>query len=48
MTLYQAGTIAKLALCTHLLGVGFADEWNAEHIRQNIAKALAYANATEF
>lgn len=47
-TLHQAGAVAKLALCAHLLDVGFADEWNAEHIRQDIAKALAYANATGF
>lgn len=48
MTLHQAGAVAKLALCAHLLDVGFADAWNAEHIRQDIAKALAYANATGF
>ncbi|RJG56018.1 hypothetical protein D0Z70_07445 [Sphingobium terrigena] len=47
-TLHQAGAVAKLALCAHLLDVGFADDWNAEHIRQDIAKALAYANATGF
>ncbi|WP_253716906.1 hypothetical protein [Sphingomonas sp. AP4-R1] len=47
-TLHQAGAVAKLALCAHLLDVGFADEWNAEHIRQDITKALAYANATGF
>lgn len=47
-TLHQAGAIAKLALCAHLMDVGFADAWNAEHIRQDIAKALAYANATGF
>ncbi len=47
-TLHQAGAIAKLALCAHLLDVGFADDWNAEHIRQDVAKALAYANATGF
>ncbi|MGH6616714.1 hypothetical protein [Sphingomonas sp.] len=47
-TLHQAGGIAKLALCAHLLDVGFPDAWNAEHIRQDIAKALAYANTTGF
>lgn len=47
-TLHQAGTVAKLALCAHLLDIGFADDWNADHIRQDIAKALAYANATGF
>ncbi|MFD1104225.1 hypothetical protein [Sphingobium olei] len=47
-TLHQAGASAKLALCAHLLDVGITDEWNAEHIRQDITKALAYANATGF
>ncbi len=47
-TLHQAGGVAKLALCAHLLDVGFPDNWNAAHIRQDIAKALAYANATGF
>ncbi len=47
-TLHQAGAVAKLALCAHLVDVGFADAWNAEHIRQDITKALAYANATGF
>jgi hypothetical protein len=40
-TLHQAGAVAKLALCAHLLDVGFADEWNAEYIRQDITKTLA-------
>lgn len=47
-TLHQAGAVAKLALCAYLLDVGFSDAWNADHIRQDIAKALAYANATGF
>lgn len=47
-TLHQAGGVAKLALCAYLLDVGFPDTWNAEHIRQDIVKALAYANATGF
>lgn len=46
VTLHQAGTVMKLALCAHLLDVGVADAWAAAHIRQDIAKALAYANAT--
>jgi hypothetical protein len=46
VTLHQAGTVTKLALCAHLLDVGVADAWAAAHIRQDIAKALAYANAT--
>lgn len=46
VTLHQAGAIAKLALCAYLLDIGFPDDWNAAHLRQDIAKALAYANAT--
>ena len=46
VTLHQAGAVAKLVLCAHLLDIGFPDDWNAVHIRQDIAKALAYANAT--
>ncbi|WP_371431959.1 hypothetical protein [Novosphingobium sp.] len=45
-TLHQAGSIAQQALCAYLLDIGFADPWNARQIRQDIAKALAYANAT--
>ncbi|NWK94685.1 hypothetical protein DM806_03190 [Sphingobium lactosutens] len=47
-TLHQAGSVAKLALCAYLLDVGFSDAWNAAHIRQDIDKSLAYANATGF
>jgi hypothetical protein len=36
------------ALCAYLLDVGFADAWNARHIKQDIAKSLAYANASGF
>jgi hypothetical protein len=46
--LHRAGSIAKLALCAYLLDVGFPDAWNVEHIRQDVAKALTYANATGF
>lgn len=46
VTLHQSGAVAKLALCAHLLDIGVPDEWAATHIRQDIAKALAYANAT--
>lgn len=45
-TLHTAGSVAKLALCAHLLDVGFPDLWNAEYTRQDISKVLAYANAT--
>lgn len=47
-TLHQAGAVAKLSLCGYLLDVGFPDAWLAVHIRQDITKALAYANATGF
>lgn len=46
--LHQAGFVCQQALCAYLLDVGFADEWNAQHIKQDIAKALAYANACGF
>lgn len=44
--LYQAGIVAQLALSSHLLDVGFADEWNARYVRLDVAKAFGYANAT--
>lgn len=46
--LHVAGFICQQALCAYLLDIGFADEWNAQHIKQDIAKALAYANACGF
>lgn len=46
--LYRAGITAQLALSSHLLDVGFPDEWNARHIGLRVAKSLAYANATGF
>ena len=46
--LYRSGIVAQLALSSHLLDVGFADEWNARHIRLDVAKSLAHANATGF
>ncbi|WP_317153438.1 hypothetical protein [Sphingopyxis indica] len=46
--LYQSGIVAQLALTSHLLDVGFSDQWNARHVRLDIAKGLAYANATGF
>lgn len=46
--LHQAGFVAQQALCAYLLDIGFADTWNAHHIKQDIAKALAYANACGF
>lgn len=46
--LYQSGIVAQLALSSHLLDVGFSDDWNARHIRLDVDKGLAYANATGF
>jgi len=46
--LYQSGIVAQLALTSHLLDVGFSDRWNARYVRLDIAKGLAYANATGF
>ncbi|AMK24646.1 hypothetical protein K426_18580 [Sphingobium sp. TKS] len=45
---YRSGIVAQLALSSHLLDVGFSDEWNARHIRLNVAKSLVHANATGF
>ena len=44
--LYKSGIVAQLSLSSHLLDVGFADAWCARHIGLQIAKSLAYANAT--
>lgn len=44
--LYSAGVAAQLALSSHLLDVGFDDQWCARHIGYRVAKSLAYANAT--
>lgn len=46
--LYSAGITAQLALSSHLLDVGFDDQWCARHIGYRVAKSLAYANATGF
>lgn len=46
--LYQSGIVVQLALTSHLLDVGFSDRWNAANIRLDVAKGLAYANATGF
>jgi hypothetical protein len=46
--LHQAGFVCQQALCAYLLDMGFADDWNARHIKQDIAKALGYANACGF
>lgn len=44
--LYYSGIVAQLALSSHLLDIGFEDEWCARHIGLRVAKSLAYANAT--
>lgn len=44
--LYQAGIVAQLALSSHLLDVGFPDDWCARQIGLEVARSLAYANAT--
>lgn len=46
--LYHAGITAQLALSSHLLDVGFADDWCARYIGLRVAKSLTYANATGF
>jgi hypothetical protein len=46
--LYQTGIVLQLGLSSHLLDVGFTDQWCARHIGLNIARSLAYANATGF
>jgi len=43
--LYRAGIVAQLALSSHLLDVGFDDNWCARHIGLQVSKSLAYANA---
>jgi len=45
-TFYYSGIVAQLALSSHLLDIGFEDEWCARHIGLRVAKSLAYANAT--
>jgi hypothetical protein len=44
--LYNAGIVTQLALSSHLLDAGFSDDWCARHIGLNVARSLAYANAT--
>lgn len=46
--LYFAGITVQLGLSSHLLDVGFDDQWCARHIGLRVAKSLAYANATGF
>jgi len=44
--LYYSGIVAQLTLSSHLLDIGFDDEWCARHIGLRVAKGLAYANVT--
>ncbi|HEX8055645.1 MAG TPA: hypothetical protein VF481_03205 [Novosphingobium sp.] len=44
--LYGSGIVAQLALSSHLLDVGFPDDWCARYIGLFVARSLAYANAT--
>lgn len=46
--LYFAGITAQLALSSHLLDVGFPDDWCARHVGYQVSRSLAYANATGF
>lgn len=44
--LYMTGVTIQLALSSHLLDVGFDDEWCARHLALDVGKALRYANAS--
>jgi hypothetical protein len=46
--LYQTGIAIQLGLSSHLFDVGFTDQWCARHVGLNVARSLAYANATGF
>jgi hypothetical protein len=46
--LYYAGIVAQLALSSHLLDVGFPDDWCARHVSLHVDRSLAYANASGF
>lgn len=46
--LYFAGITAQLALSSHLLDVGFPEDWCARHVGYQVSRSLAYANATGF
>jgi hypothetical protein len=46
--LYWTGVVMQLGLSSHLLDVGFSDEWCKHHVGLRVAKSLAYANATGF
>lgn len=44
--LYRAGIVLQLGLSSHLLDVGFNDQWCARNIGLRIDKSLALANLT--
>lgn len=46
--LYQTGIVLQLGLSSHLLDVGFTDQWCARHVGLNVVRSLAYANASGF
>lgn len=46
--LYSAGIVVQLGLSSHLLDVGFPDDWCARHVGLHVDRSLAYANVTGF
>lgn len=44
--LYNVGIVLQLGISSHLLDVGFDDRWCARNVGLQVAKSLAYANAT--
>lgn len=46
--LYQAGIVAQLAINSHLLDVGFDEQWCARRVGLDIQAALSLANCTGF
>lgn len=46
--LYQSGIVAQLALNSHLLDVGFDEQWCARKVGLDVQLALSLANSTGF
>lgn len=44
--LYRAGIVFQLAISSHLLDVGFDDDWCRRNVGLDVGKALRLANAT--
>lgn len=44
--LYLAGIVFQLAISSHLLDVGFDDDWCRRNVGLDVGKALRLANAT--